>query len=140
MRRSPCGEQSSQWEKCLAKSGRNPSKCTKFETELRKCGATSREELCIDETVNLMNCTKSTGSDLCSKEFVNFRECRRVGGRQLVEATEGGYGVVEAAKWAYIDEGRALRVTANAGTSLAVAADQYAKSLGLAGGSAELRF
>ena len=146
-----CREQQSAWEKCLAKSGRNPGKCGKTETELRKCGGTSsrvQERLCIDETISLMNCTRRNDAGLCSREFVNFRECRRPLGRQLMQSSpDGGWTVVEAAKSQYIDEGQVLRrsieqsevFSTSSASSLKHAAEEYAKSLGLVSTS-DLRF
>ena len=141
-----CGEQQRSWEKCVSRqSSRKTSKCAQFESELRKCSAATRTDFCIDETVSLASCTSSrsgSGSaDLCATEFVNFRECRRPAGRQLVQVNAGGFAVVEAAKTLYLDQGAQVLLTGRpAGGSLSAAADEYARSLGLANGPAELRF
>ncbi len=142
-----CVEQQSSWEKCLTKANRNSSKCVKFETDLRKCSVATREDFCIDETVNLMNCTKHAADDrtLCANEFINFRECRRPFGRQLVQAdhaSSSGFAVVEAAKSLYLPEGAQVLMTPapSSPVNLKTAVQEYARNLGLTNGTADLRF
>jgi hypothetical protein len=135
-----CGEQESVWSKCLAKSGRNPAKCAKAETELRKCGNAVKKDFCIDETVNLMNCTKAPDGPLCASQFVAYRECHRPQGRELVlDGSSTGYAVVEAAKQFYPEQ-HILRIVPEKNVNLKQAAEEYARSLGLLGGVQDLRF
>merc|ERR1711915_1103832 len=67
-----------QWEQCLASSGRNPSKCKKFEAELKKLEVSRGENYCIQETIDLMHCTNK--GKTCGTEFFSMRECNRAGG------------------------------------------------------------
>jgi len=78
-----------QWEQCLASSGRNPSKCKKFEAELKKLEVSRGENYCIQQTIDLMQCTNK--GKTCGDEFFSMRECNRSGGALFSKTAEGNY-------------------------------------------------
>ncbi len=135
-----CSNLQKEWHQCLAKSNRNPGKCTAKEEELIKCGKQSGERLCVDETVALMSCTKKASlSDLCSKQFILMRECHRPNGPELLAAPDGGWVVAQSAAHLY-EHPEALRVEPSVvgWRQLSQKVKEVAKDLGV--GEGGLRF
>ena len=146
MEKEKCSSLNDEYRQCLGRSGRNPGKCQAKEVDLRKCAKSTGQNFCIDETIKLMNCAKSPSRDICAKDFVSLRECNRPTGPQLVANSEGGYNIVEGAKYLYTPEASKILASAppsdSASTSLKglqSAARAYADKLGL-GGLENIRF
>lgn len=92
-----CDNLHNEYKQCLNKSGRNPSKCTGLEGDLRKCAVSLGQSFCIDETISLMNCSRSpTDTSLCADQFVAMRECNRPRGSQIVKNDKGVYRIPDS--------------------------------------------
>ncbi len=144
--RTRCENLHNEWKHCLNKSGRNPSKCSSLEGDLRKCAISIGQSFCIDETVSLMNCSRSPNdSSLCADQFVAMRECNRPRGPVVVKNEKGVYRL--------LDSSNASEFTANASRLLAQAepptdrstdglrkaAKEYASNVGISD-IADIRF
>jgi hypothetical protein len=96
--RKRCDALHVEYNQCLNKSGRNPSKCSGLEGDLRKCAVSIGHSYCIDETIALMNCARSPNdTSLCANQFVAMRECNRPRGQQIVQNEKGVYYVLDSA-------------------------------------------
>lgn len=137
--KSRCGNLQDEWRHCLNKSGRNPSKCSALEGDLRKCAISLGQSFCVDETVALMNCSRSpSDTSLCANQFVAMRECNRPMGPQIVKNEKGVYRLLDSSnKEAFTDNASQLLAQANPPSDrstegLKKAATEYASAMGIA--------
>ncbi len=144
--RSRCDNLHTQYNQCLNKSNRNPSKCSGLEGDLRKCAVSLGHSYCIDETIALMNCARSPNdSSLCADQFVAMRECNRPRGPQIVRNDKGVYHVLDSAsKNEFKDNASQLLSqvvppTEKSAEGLRKAAKDYAATVGIAD-TADIRF
>ena len=144
--RSRCDNLHVEYNQCLNKSGRNPSKCTGLESDLRKCAVSVGYSYCIDETIALMNCAKSpTDTSLCANQFVAMRECNRPRGPQIAQHEKGHYRVLDSqSKHEFSDNASQLLAqsvppTEKSAEGLRKAAKEYASTVGISD-LADIRF
>lgn len=144
--RSRCDNIHNEYKQCLNKSGRNPSKCTGLEGDLRKCAVSVGQSYCIDETIALMNCSRSPNdTSLCADQFVAMRECNRPRGPQIAKTEKGVYRVLESVTQnEFKDNASQLLVqstppTERSAEGLRKAAKEYASTVGISD-LAEIRF
>jgi hypothetical protein len=141
--RSRCDNLHNEYKQCLNKSGRNPSKCTSIEGDLRKCAVSLGQSFCIDETIALMNCSRSPNdTSLCADQFVAMRECNRPRGPQIAKNEKGMYRVLDQTE--FKDSASQLLAQANPPTDrsaegLKKAAKEYASTVNI-GDLSEIRF
>ena len=135
-----------EYNQCLNKSGRNPSKCSALECDLRKCAVSLGHSYCIDETIALMNCARSpTDTSLCANQFVAMRECNRPRGSQIVQNEKGVYHVLDSAsKNEFKDNAsqllsQSVPPTEKSADGLKKAAKEYASTVGISD-IADIRF
>ena len=136
--KSRCDNLHNEYKQCLNKSGRNPSKCSTIEGDLRKCAVSLGQSFCIDETIALMNCSRSPNdTSLCADQFVAMRECNRPRGAQIVKGESGFYTLLDGVnKSEFIDNSSQLLAQANPPTdnsteALSKAAREYASTIGI---------
>ena len=144
--RARCDNMHLEYNQCLNKSGRNPSKCTSLESDLRKCAVSVGYSYCIDETIALMNCARNpTDTSLCANQFVTMRECNRPRGPQIAENEKGQYRVIDSAtKNEFLDNASQLLAqsvppTERSAEGLRKAAKEYASTVGISD-LADIRF
>jgi len=144
--RTRCDTLHDNYKQCLNKSGRNPSKCTGLEADLRKCAVSLGHSFCIDETISLMNCSRSPNdTSLCADQFIAMRECNRPRGSQIVKNEKGIYRVLDSvSKSDFTENAPQLFAQANpptdvSTTGLKKAAKEYASTLGISD-LADIRF
>lgn len=144
--RSRCDNLHNEYKQCLNKSGRNPSKCTGLEGDLRKCAVSVGQSYCIDETIALMNCSRSPNdTSLCADQFVAMRECNRPRGPQIAKTEKGVYRVLESVTQNEFKDNasqllsQATPPTERSAEGLRKAAKEYASTLGISD-FAEIRF
>ena len=144
--RSRCDAVHAEYNQCLNKSGRNPSKCSSIESDLRKCSLSVGQSYCIDETIALMNCSRSPkDASLCADQFVAMRECNRPRGPQLAQNEKGVYRVLDSpSKVEFHDNASQLLAQSTPPTdrsteAIRKAAKEYAATVGITDLS-EIRF
>ena len=141
--RSRCDNFQNEYKQCLNKSGRNPSKCTGLEGDLRKCAVSLGQSFCIDETIALMNCSRSPkDTSLCADQFIAMRECNRPRGPQIARNENGVYRVLDQNE--FKDHANQLLIqstppTERSAEGLKKAAREYASTVGISELS-EIRF
>lgn len=144
--RTRCEDVHGQYKQCLNKSGKNPSKCTGLEADLRKCSIALGQSYCIDETIALMNCVKAPkDSSLCANQFVAMRECNRPRGPQIAQNEKGQYRVLDSqSKTEFYENASQLLAqsvppTEKSAEGLRKAAREYAATVGISE-IADIRF
>lgn len=146
LEKSRCDLLHSDYNQCLNKSGRNPSKCATIEGDLRKCALSVGQSFCIDETIALMNCSRSPkDTSLCADQFIAMRECNRPRGPQIAQTEKGVYRVLDSSSnGEFRDNASQLLAqskppTDRSAEGLRKAAGEYASTVGIAD-VADIRF
>ena len=136
--KSRCDLLHTDYSQCLNKSGRNPSKCSSIESDLRKCAMSVGQSYCIDETIALMNCSRSPkDTSLCADQFIAMRECNRPRGPQIAQSEKGVYRVLDSpSKIEFHENASQLLAQSNPPTDrsaegLRKAAKEYASTVGI---------
>uniref|UniRef100_A0A7S3UP71 CHCH domain-containing protein n=1 Tax=Oxyrrhis marina TaxID=2969 RepID=A0A7S3UP71_OXYMA len=140
---SVCGTEKSAYDKCMHSSGRNAGACSKFATELKRCGDSVGKDFCIAESEALMKCSKAPGSDACAKEFMLMRECNRPSGKHM-QFSDGVFSVPSDKAGLFNGQKIGLVSVAAPPTrttaAMQAAGNDIAVGLHIPGGKADVRF